>query len=93
MSPGRLIGDLSVLQNTPRLFDLKAIEDCVFLRLGKTELVSVIEHDATVAANLLRTVAGHLAGAATKSQQMQSYARERGVDFSEFKYEGTDNEA
>ena len=93
VSPGRLIGDLSVLQNTPRLFDLKAIEDCVFLRLGKTELVSVIEHDATVAANLLRTVAGHLAGAATKSQQMQSYARERGVDFLEFKYEGTDNEA
>ena len=93
VSPGRLVGDLSVIQNTSRLFDLVAVEDCTFLRLGKTELISVIEHDATVAANLLRTVAGHLAGAATRSQLMQSYAIDRGVDFSDFKYERDNDQA
>ncbi len=82
--PGRLIGDLSVIQNTARLHELIASEDSVFLRIGKSELKSVIENDVVVATNLLRTVAGHLTGAGRRSQQIRNYAINRGVDFSEF---------
>ncbi len=82
--PGRLIGDLSVIQNTTRLHELIASEDSVFLRIGKPELKSVIENDVVVATNLLRTVAGHLNGAASRSRKIRNYAIDRGVDFSDF---------
>ncbi len=82
--PGRLIGDLSVIQNTRRMHDLIATEDSVFLRIGKPELKSVIENDVVVATNLLKTVAGHLTGAATRSRAIRNYAKEQGVDFSGF---------
>ncbi|PKH06090.1 ABC transporter transmembrane domain-containing protein [Moritella sp. Urea-trap-13] len=79
--PGRLIGDLAVIHNSPRLLDLIAIEDCVFLRIGASELLAVIENDAMVAANLLRSVAGHLSETATSLRAMRAFAIERGVDF------------
>ena len=85
--PGRLIGDLSVIQNTFRQHDMIATKDSVFLRLGKTELKSIIENDVTVATTLLRTVANHLTGAATRSRAIRNYATERGVDFSKFEDE------
>lgn len=84
IAPGRLIGDLAVIQNEPRLLDLTAIEDSVFLRIGAPELLAVIENDAMVATSLLRSVAGHLTSAASGLRRMRAYASERGVDFSEF---------
>lgn len=83
IAPGRLIGDLAVIQNEPRLLDLIAVEDSVFLRIGAPELLAVIENDAMVATSLLRSVAGHLTGAAAGLRTMRAYATERGVDFSE----------
>ncbi|MFT7681627.1 MAG: ABC-type multidrug transport system fused ATPase/permease subunit [Moritella dasanensis] len=82
--PGRLIGDLAVIQNAPRQLDLIAIEDSVFLRIGATELLAVIEHDVVVATSLLRAVTGHLSETATILRAMRAFAAERGVDFSEF---------
>jgi len=82
--PGRLIGDLAVIHNEPRLLDLIAIEDCVFLRIGATELLAVIENDAEVATSLLRSVAGHLSETAMRLRAMRAFAIERGIDFSEF---------
>jgi len=80
ITPGRLIGDLSVIENQPRRHDLIATQDSVFLRIGATELLSVIENDAKVAASLLRSVAGHLHSAATSLREMQTYAAEQGVE-------------
>jgi len=82
--PGRLIGDLAVINNEPRLLDLIALEDSVLLRIGASELLAVIENDAMVAASLLRSVSGHLSGSATSLRAMRAFAAERGVDFTEF---------
>ena len=84
IAPGRLIGDLSVIQNQPRQLDLIAIEESLFLRIGATELLAVIENDAMVATSLMRSVAGHLTQAAAKVHAIRTFAAEQGVDFSEF---------
>ncbi len=60
IEPGRLIGDLAVITNEPRQLDLVASEPCTFLRIGAEELRAVVESDATVAMQLLETVAGYL---------------------------------
>ena len=83
ITPGRLIGDLSVIENEPRRHDLIATEDSVFLRIGAVELLSIIENDAKVAAYLLRSVASHLHSAATSLRAMQTHAAKHGVDLSE----------
>ncbi|MEH6830509.1 MAG: cyclic nucleotide-binding domain-containing protein, partial [Sulfitobacter sp.] len=64
VEPGRVIGDLAVIIHEPRKASLKAIEDTRFLRIGAEEFRSVIESDTTVLMSLLKTVAGHLTGAA-----------------------------
>jgi CRP-like cAMP-binding protein len=61
---GRLIGDLAIILNEPRQLDLTATEPTRFLRIGAEQFNAVIENDTTVLLNLLRTVAGHLTGAA-----------------------------
>ncbi|WP_281972912.1 ABC transporter transmembrane domain-containing protein [Ruegeria faecimaris] len=60
IEPGRLIGDLSVITGETRQLDLVAGENCSFLRIGAVELRAVIESDASVAVQLLETVAGYL---------------------------------
>ncbi len=64
VEPGRLIGDLAVIMNEPRQLDFVAIEDSQFLRLGADQFRSVIENDRVILLSLLRTVSGHLTGAA-----------------------------
>ena len=83
ITPGRLIGDLAVIENERRLLDLIAIEHSVFLRIGASELLAVIENDAAVATSLLRSVAGHLSRVAEGLRATRTFAAERGVDFSE----------
>ena len=82
--PGRLIGDLSVIMKEKRPLELVAIEDCLFLRIGATEFTAVIENDAMVASNLLRSVAGNMTGVVSNLRSMRTYANERGIDFTEF---------
>ncbi|WP_209507122.1 MULTISPECIES: ABC transporter transmembrane domain-containing protein [unclassified Ruegeria] len=60
IEPGRLIGDLSIITGEPRQLDLVATEDSSFLRIGAEELRAVVESDASVAMQLLQTVAGYL---------------------------------
>lgn len=83
IAPGRLIGDLAVIQSEPRQVDLIAIEDSVFLRIGASELLAVIENDAMVATSLLRSVANHLRDASAGSRATRAFAVERGMDFTE----------
>lgn len=64
VEPGRVIGDLAVILHKPRQMTLRALEDTRFLRFGAEEYRSVTENDNTVLLSLLRTVAGHLTGAA-----------------------------
>ena len=84
VAPGRLIGDLSVILNEPRTLDLIALEDSLFLRIGASELMAIIENDAMVACSIMRTVAGHLTGTVNTLRAMRTYSAERGVDFSDF---------
>ncbi|WP_299080392.1 ABC transporter transmembrane domain-containing protein [uncultured Ruegeria sp.] len=60
IEPGRLIGDLSIITGEARQLDLVAVNQCLFLRIGAEELRAVIESDASVAMQLLQTVAGYL---------------------------------
>ena len=60
IEPGRLIGDLSIITGEARQLDLTAMDDCSFLRIGAEELRAVVESDASVAVQLLQTVAGYL---------------------------------
>lgn len=83
VKPGRLIGDLAVIRNVERNMDLVATEESKFLRIGASELLSVIENDPMVALSLLRTVASHLTGAANRARDLRDYAEARGVDFSD----------
>lgn len=83
IAPGRLIGDLSVILNERRPLHLVAMEDSKFLRIGASELMAIIENDAMVASNLMRTVAGHLTGVVETLRTTRTYATERGVDFTE----------
>ena len=84
VSPGRLIGDLSIILKEKRPLDLVAIDESLFLRIGATELMAVIENDALVASNLMRTIAQNMMGAVTRLRAIRNYSSERGVDFSEF---------
>ena len=83
ITPGRLIGDLAVIENQPRRHDLIATQDSLFLRIDATELLSIIENDARVATSLLRSVAGHLNSAVGSLRAMHTHAAEQGVDFSD----------
>ena len=64
IEPGRVIGDLAVILKEPRQVNLTTLEDSRFLRIGADQFRSVIETDKTVLLQLLKTVAGHLTGAA-----------------------------
>lgn len=66
VEPGRLIGDLSVIRGVDREIDMIAATPVVGLRIGKRELLEIIEHDPAVATALLRTVAGYLSNVASK---------------------------
>lgn len=64
VEPGRLMGDLSIILDEPRQMNLIATEPCQFLRIGAEQFRSVLESDKTLLLTQLRTVAGHLTGAA-----------------------------
>jgi CRP-like cAMP-binding protein len=90
VNPGRLIGDLAVIQSRKRPLNLVAIEDSMFLRIGASELLAVIENDAAVATSLLRSVANHLMGAADSIRATRAFAAEHGLDLSELDARETD---
>ena len=58
--PGRLIGDLSVIEGRPRALGLVVREDIKGLRIGAHEFLEVISNDPDIAMSLLRTVSGYL---------------------------------
>ena len=82
--PGRLIGDVSIILKERRPLDLIAKEDSVFLRIGATELMAVIENDAMVAFSLLQSVSGNMMGIVGTLRAMRNYSVDQGVDFSQF---------
>ncbi|WP_170763154.1 ABC transporter transmembrane domain-containing protein [Ruegeria lacuscaerulensis] len=72
VEPGRLIGDLSVITGETRQLDLVATKDCSFLRIGAEELRAVLESDASVAAQLLKSVAQNLTALAGRISDSQN---------------------
>ncbi len=77
VEPGRLIGDLAVILDDPRVLDLECLEDTIFLRIGAVELRAVIENDAAVATSLLKTVGGHLSNTADVIRELQEKTAEK----------------
>ena len=73
VKPGRLIGDISVIQGGLRSIDLIAHEDIRGLRIGASEFLEVIGNDAEIALSLLRTVSGYLVSTA---DQLRALKRE-----------------
>jgi len=84
MVPGTLVGEVSIILDELRPLDLEALEDSVFLRIGATELMAVIESDAKVAFSLLQTVSGYMMGNADSMRAMRNYAVDQGIDFTKF---------
>jgi putative ABC transport system ATP-binding protein len=74
VKPGRLIGDLSVIQGDRRSIDLIAREDVRGLRIGATEFLEVIGSDPEIALSLLRTVSGYLIGTAEQLRKLKRKA-------------------
>ncbi|MBY6092356.1 ABC transporter transmembrane domain-containing protein [Maritimibacter alkaliphilus] len=84
VEPGRLIGDLNIILGMARTMDFYAVEDCIFLRIGAEELLSVIENDAGVATDMLRKVSRNLVTASAHGRAVHEYAVAHGVDYAEF---------
>ncbi len=58
--PGRLVGDITLIHGRTRWLDMRAHTDMVALRVGRDEFLSVVEHDASTAMSLLKTVSSYL---------------------------------
>ncbi|WP_226804077.1 ABC transporter transmembrane domain-containing protein [Amylibacter sp. SFDW26] len=58
--PGRLVGDITLIRGENRWLDMRAHTDVVALRVGRDDFLSVVEHDASTAMSLLKTVSGYL---------------------------------
>ncbi|MEM6371179.1 MAG: ABC transporter transmembrane domain-containing protein [Pseudomonadota bacterium] len=69
VEPGRLVGDLAILSEQERQLNFTATSAATFLRIGATEFRSVVESDTAVLLSLLKTVSGHLTGAAELLRQ------------------------
>lgn|GEM_PF-3167531 len=87
ITPGRLIGDLSIIINEKRPLAPVALEDSIFLRIGAIELMAISKNDAMVATSLMRSVAGHMSGTVDALRELQLYSSKRGIDFSDFDQE------
>jgi putative ABC transport system ATP-binding protein len=81
VSPGRLIGDLSIILDEPRMLGLTAVTEAVFLRIGAREFRAVMENDVGVLLSLLQTVSSHLTGAAEMLRQANVRVSDTGVTF------------
>lgn len=77
VEPGRLIGDLAIILEEERQLHLSALTDATFLRIGAKEFRSVMENDTGVLLSLLKTVSGHLTGAAELLRQAEVRVPER----------------
>jgi ABC-type multidrug transport system fused ATPase/permease subunit len=76
VQPGRLIGDLSVILDSPRILALKARTKVRCLKIGAAEFRDIFENDLSVALVLLKTVGSHLQGAAQELEVL--YRRDNG---------------
>ncbi len=71
VEPGRVVGDLAVIQNSPRQLDLIAKEPSKFLRIGGREYLDVVQTDPHVAFALLRTVSGYMSDLADRLREVR----------------------
>jgi len=68
VGPGQLVGELGLIRNVPRAFDLRADGDLTCLRIGAEEFLAVVENDALTAYKLLQVVAGYVGTPSTKDE-------------------------
>ena len=60
LGPGETIGELSVIDQQPRVASAIASVDTVCLAVASWDLIALIEQDPSLALNLLRQLAGRL---------------------------------
>jgi CRP-like cAMP-binding protein len=60
LGPGEFFGELSVIDQQPRIASAMAEEATVCLALASWDLVALLERDSELAMNLLRELAGRL---------------------------------
>jgi CRP-like cAMP-binding protein len=64
LGPGDFVGELSVIDQIPRLASVQAAEPTRCLALASWELLGLLEHDSTLSLNLIRGLAARLRGSA-----------------------------
>jgi CRP-like cAMP-binding protein len=69
LGPGETIGELSVIDQQPRAATAIADEATVCLGLASWDLIAMLEHDPSLAMNLLRELAGRLRRADAQLRQ------------------------
>ncbi|WP_435229938.1 cyclic nucleotide-binding domain-containing protein [Pseudopelagicola sp. nBUS_20] len=58
--PGKLVGELALIRKEKRALDMYAKTDLELLRLGETEFMAVVEHDASTAFRILQAVSRYV---------------------------------
>jgi CRP/FNR family transcriptional regulator, cyclic AMP receptor protein len=63
LGPGEVIGELSVIDQEPRMASVTALEPSICLALASWDLLEVLDSDPQLARNLLAELAGRLRAA------------------------------
>ena len=61
LGPGNLFGELAVLDVPKRTASVRVVEDCMFLTLGKNDLLELFEKDQAIGYKFMRNLAVTLA--------------------------------
>lgn len=70
--PGSVIGELSMLDGEPRSASVTAIEDCEVLVLGRNEVLSYLERNASAAMSLVTILATRLRRLSRRTEDLAS---------------------
>jgi signal transduction histidine kinase len=52
---GDLVGEMALIQNTPRSATVRTITDCTVLEMGKKDFETLLSHSPSMALNIIRT--------------------------------------
>ncbi len=64
LGPGEFVGELSVIDQEPRVASVEAVEDTRVLAVASWDLLGLLERDPALSLNLIRGLARRLRGAA-----------------------------
>ena len=80
LGPGEAIGELSVIDQQPRVASAVAAGDTTCLALASWDLIAMLEQEPSLAMNLLRELAGRLRRADARMRQRRDHSVGHGRD-------------